>query len=173
MKTIEFRRPLGDERLVSFSRGKDQSTMAKRQPARKNARSSSRSRRESATDTDTLITPDSKRATELVLELMAIPGKSGQEGAVAEFVERKLRDAGARAAMIQRDNVHRRSPFKGETGNLILKLPGTIRGPRRMFRRIWTPCPSVPVAARWCANAWSAQPMPRPVWEQMIEREWP
>jgi tripeptide aminopeptidase len=31
------------------------------------------------------------------------------------------------------DNAHRRSPFKGQVGNLMLKLPGTLRGTRRML----------------------------------------
>ncbi len=77
--------------------------------------------------------PDAQRATQLVLELLAIPGKSGNEGAVADVIQHRLLDAGAQASMIRRDNVCRHTPIKGETGNLILKLPGTFRGPRRMF----------------------------------------
>jgi len=77
--------------------------------------------------------PNLKRATQLVLELMAIAGKSGQEGRMAEVIEGKLLDAGASASMIRRDNVHRRTPLRGETGNLIFKLPGTFRAPRRML----------------------------------------
>ncbi len=77
--------------------------------------------------------PDVDRAIDLVLELMAIPGKSGEEGAVAAAVERKLLEAGAAAAWIRRDNAHRSTPVAGETGNLILKLPGTRRAARRML----------------------------------------
>jgi tripeptide aminopeptidase len=82
---------------------------------------------------DELVAPDLQRATALVLELMAIPGKSGEEGDVADVIERKLLDAGATPSMMRRDGVHRRTPIKGDTGNLIVKLPGTFRGPRRMF----------------------------------------
>ncbi len=35
--------------------------------------------------------------------------------------------------MIHRDTAHRRTPTPGQTGNLILKLPGTLRRPRRML----------------------------------------
>jgi tripeptide aminopeptidase len=31
------------------------------------------------------------------------------------------------------DDAHRRSPLGGQVGNLVVKLPGTLRGPRRMF----------------------------------------
>jgi tripeptide aminopeptidase len=37
------------------------------------------------------------------------------------------------AAAITTDNAHRKSPLKGEVGNLICKLPGTTKGPRRML----------------------------------------
>ena len=39
--------------------------------------------------------PNLKHALTLVKELMAIPGTSGQEGRVAEFIKEKLRQAGA------------------------------------------------------------------------------
>jgi tripeptide aminopeptidase len=81
----------------------------------------------------TAIEPDLKEALALVMELMAIPGKSGEEGAVVECIRRKLRQAGLPEATMTTDNAHRRSPLKGEIGNLICKLPGTLRGPRRML----------------------------------------
>ncbi len=77
--------------------------------------------------------PNLSRAKQLVLELMAIPGRSGEESAVADFVRQKLLAAGAPADAIRTDNAHTRSPLKGDTGNLILKLPGTVRGPRRLL----------------------------------------
>lgn len=45
----------------------------------------------------------------------------------------KLRQAGVPEAAIRIDQAHRRSPLGGEVGNLILKLPGTKRGPRRLL----------------------------------------
>jgi tripeptide aminopeptidase len=74
-----------------------------------------------------------KRAEQLVMELLAVPGGSGQEASVMKFIAKKLRQAGAPAAAIQFDQAHRRSPYGGEIGNLACKLPGTVRGSRRML----------------------------------------
>ena len=67
------------------------------------------------------------------MQLMAIPGLSGQEKQVATFIEKALRKAGVPAAAIKYDTVQNRIPEGGDCGNMILRLPGTIRGPRRMF----------------------------------------
>jgi tripeptide aminopeptidase len=77
--------------------------------------------------------PDLDRALALVVELMQIPGPSCQEGAIAEVVRGKLRRAGVPAAAITSDKAHEQSPAGGEAGNLIVQLPGTIRGPRRLL----------------------------------------
>jgi tripeptide aminopeptidase len=77
--------------------------------------------------------PNLARAQQLVLELMAIPGKSGEEAAVAEFIRGKLLAAGAPAEAIFADNANKHTLIRGNTGNLILKLPGTGKGPRRML----------------------------------------
>ncbi|MHB0956379.1 MAG: M20/M25/M40 family metallo-hydrolase [Pirellulaceae bacterium] len=77
--------------------------------------------------------PDLQRALQLVLELMPIAGPSCEEGAIADAVEAKLLEAGADRSMIHRDTAHRRTPTPGQTGNLMLKLPGTVRRPRRML----------------------------------------
>jgi tripeptide aminopeptidase len=77
--------------------------------------------------------PDLAWAQELVLDLMAIPGKSGEEAGVAEYIRGKLLAAGAPEGAIATDNAHSRALIKGNTGNLILKLPGTVKAPRRML----------------------------------------
>lgn len=77
--------------------------------------------------------PDERQAFDLVMQLMAIPGKSCQEEKVAQFITKQLRKAGAPASAIQSDSAHRRTPTLGECGNLFLKLPGTHRGPRRLL----------------------------------------
>lgn len=64
---------------------------------------------------------------------MAIPGRSGDEVKVTDYVREKLLKAGAPADAIVTDNAHIRSPLKGNVGNLILKLPGTVKGPRRLL----------------------------------------
>jgi len=80
-----------------------------------------------------LPTPDKARAQHLVLELMAIPGKSGEEAGVAEYIRGKLLAAGAPADAIKTDNAHQHALIAGNTGNLILRLPGTMKAPRRML----------------------------------------
>ncbi|HEY4312586.1 MAG TPA: M20/M25/M40 family metallo-hydrolase [Pirellulales bacterium] len=77
--------------------------------------------------------PDARAAQKLVLALMAIPGRSGEEGLVRQFIIDQLRAAGAPASAIRGDQAHRHTPLKGEVGNLVLRLPGTIRGPRRLL----------------------------------------
>jgi tripeptide aminopeptidase len=77
--------------------------------------------------------PDLQRAVDLVLQLMQIPGKSCEEGAIADAVTARLLKAGAAPSMIQRDTALWRTPTPGQTGNLVLKLPGTHRRPRRML----------------------------------------
>jgi tripeptide aminopeptidase len=44
-----------------------------------------------------------------------------------------LRRAGVPNSWIKTDSAHERTPIRGDTGNLILKLPGTRRGPRRLL----------------------------------------
>ena len=67
------------------------------------------------------------------MDLMAIRGASGHEGAVAAYITNKLREAGAPASAIRSDNAHKKTPLAGEVGNLIFQLPGTVRGPRRLL----------------------------------------
>ncbi|HUY89011.1 MAG TPA: M20/M25/M40 family metallo-hydrolase [Pirellulales bacterium] len=77
--------------------------------------------------------PDLDAALDRVLKLMAIPGKSGEEGRVVEFITKQLRKAGVPASAISTDDTHRRTPHDGEVGNLICSLPGTVRAPRRLL----------------------------------------
>ena len=72
-------------------------------------------------------------ALAMVMEMMAIPGRSGEEAAVMEFIREKLLAARVEASSLTMDDAHRRTPVGGQVGNMILKLPGTVRGPRRML----------------------------------------
>lgn len=72
-------------------------------------------------------------ALRLVMKLMAIPGRSCEERLVMDAIVAELSSAGLDQKHVRFDNAHKKSPFKGEVGNLIVKLPGTVRGPRRMF----------------------------------------
>ena len=77
--------------------------------------------------------PDLKRATAIVMEMMAIVGKSGDEAGVVAYIRQKLLDAGAPADAMATDSANKKTAIAGNTGNLILKLPGTVRGPRRIL----------------------------------------
>jgi tripeptide aminopeptidase len=75
-----------------------------------------------------------KRAEKLLFELLAIPGVSGEEGPVLKFIARQLRDAGAAAKAIAFDSPPGKKKAKTEeVGNLVLQLPGTLPGPRRLL----------------------------------------
>lgn len=76
---------------------------------------------------------DENAAVELAMELMAIRGKSGEESAVVRFIIDRLIQAGVPRQAIVIDQAHKKSPAGGETGSLIVKLPGTMRAPRRLL----------------------------------------
>src|SRR5262249_52581184 len=73
------------------------------------------------------------RALELCMQMMQVPGISCQEGAIVAFIRDKLLAAGVPAEAIKTDDAHQRSPAGGETGNLIVNVPGTYRAPRRLL----------------------------------------
>lgn len=83
------------------------------------------------TDTDFKI--DEANAIKLAMELMAVPGRSKQEGKIVDLIVSKLVDAGVSSSNITTDNSPKRIPGGGEVGNLIVNLPGTKRAPRRLL----------------------------------------
>jgi tripeptide aminopeptidase len=76
--------------------------------------------------------PDAE-ALRLVMKLMAIPGRSGEERLVMDAIVAEIRKAGIDDKQLRFDKAHKKSKYGGEVGNLIVKLPGTRRGPRRML----------------------------------------
>ncbi len=68
-----------------------------------------------------------------LLDLLAVEGLGGQEAKVAEAITKKLKTAGCKAAWIKTDDAHKRLGKDFETGNLIVKLPGTAKALRIMF----------------------------------------
>lgn len=72
-------------------------------------------------------------ALRLVMDMMAIPGRSGEEAGVADFIRSQLVAAGINATELRSDDANRRTPLGGQVGNLVLKFPGTVRIPRRML----------------------------------------
>jgi tripeptide aminopeptidase len=76
---------------------------------------------------------DTAAAVRLVSEMMAVPGRSGQERQIQGAVRSRLKRLGVPASAIVEDKAQKGSPYGGECGNLIVKLPGTVRGPRRLL----------------------------------------
>lgn len=78
--------------------------------------------------------PDLKNALARVRDLMTIPGPSGREEQVADYIRQSLVKAGASASHIKHDEAHAGSELGGTVGNLIFKLRGTQKKkPRRML----------------------------------------
>ena len=67
------------------------------------------------------------------MELMAIPGQSCDESRVSVWLREELIGAGVPESAISSDTAHRRSPAGGQVGNLIVRLKGNVRGPRRLL----------------------------------------
>ena len=84
---------------------------------------------------NTMLTVAQKdRALKLVQDLMAIPGTSGEEAEVAAKVRQELQAVGVPNEAIVHDTAHQRCPVPhSTTGNLIVTLPGTRPGPRRLL----------------------------------------
>ncbi len=76
---------------------------------------------------------DAEQALDLVMRLMAVPGKSGEEGGVVELIRKELKKAGADLSQVRTDDTPKRSPLGGQVGNLVFTLPGTLPAPRRML----------------------------------------
>ena len=73
------------------------------------------------------------QAIDLVLNLMPIPGPSGKEGEISAYVQEKIIAAGIERKQITIDDAFKRSPIGGETGNLVVHLPGTLKAPSKLF----------------------------------------
>lgn len=75
----------------------------------------------------------SETAIQDLLALLAISGPPGQEAAVARHLQEQLLVLGISQKSISVDNAQQQSPYGGETGNLIVRMDGHGRGPRRLF----------------------------------------
>ena len=72
-------------------------------------------------------------ALDRFLKLTSIPGKSGDEAAVAAAIAEMLIEAGLDPSNIQYDGAETRTRLDGNCGNLIVTLPGNGSGPRTML----------------------------------------
>ncbi len=76
-----------------------------------------------------------KTSIDRVMKMMAIPGRSGEEGPIMRFIMDELAGAGLPKSAMRFDPVHRRCGI-GEIGALVVKLSGATgrtREPRRLL----------------------------------------
>lgn len=76
---------------------------------------------------------DVKTAEEHLMRFLSVEGVTGQEKAIAEAVTDELKKVGVPSSAIRYDSVHKRIPVPTQTGNLLVELPGTQKGPRLLF----------------------------------------
>ncbi|HMP06459.1 MAG TPA: M20/M25/M40 family metallo-hydrolase [Lacipirellulaceae bacterium] len=74
-----------------------------------------------------------RRAVDLLMELLALTGPSGAEGDVVAAIQRHLARLPLPAGAWASDKAFKKSPIGGLVGNLALRLPGTVRGTRRLL----------------------------------------
>ncbi len=68
-----------------------------------------------------------------LLALLAVEGLGGRESKVVDAITKKLISAGCKKSWIMTDDAHKRLGEGFETGNLIVKMPGTAKAPRILF----------------------------------------
>jgi tripeptide aminopeptidase len=76
---------------------------------------------------------DAEKAVTRLMRFLAVEGITGQEKAIAQEVFQALLEAGIPRKWIRFDDSPSRIPLPCQIGNLIVTLPGTIPGPRRLF----------------------------------------
>jgi tripeptide aminopeptidase len=74
-----------------------------------------------------------EEAVSRLLRFLAVPGVTGHEKVIGEEVVEALVEAKVPRRAISFDDAHEEIPLPTETGNLIVTLPGTRSGLRRMF----------------------------------------
>jgi tripeptide aminopeptidase len=90
------------------------------------------------------VTVHEAAAIDRLMRFLAVDGITGQEKMIAEEVIRALVEVGVLREQICFDKAHEKIAPPTQTGNLIVLLPGTRPGPRRLFM---THLDTVPLAA--------------------------
>lgn len=80
-----------------------------------------------------MLTIDRDKAIARLMRFLSVEGITGQEKAIGEEVARTLREIGIPDSAIRFDDANTRIPLPTQSGNLIVTLPGTKPGPRRLF----------------------------------------
>ena len=86
-----------------------------------------------STATIDAIPVDAQSAENYLMKFLKIEGVTGKEADIAAAVSDELKKIGVPASAIKFDDAHKRIPVPTQTGNLIVELPGTRKGPRLMF----------------------------------------
>ncbi len=76
---------------------------------------------------------DHERALDRLERLLAVPGPTGEEGPVRDFLLAELERIGVPRDAVREDDAPSRIGFPCQCGNLILLLPGNVSGPRRLL----------------------------------------
>jgi len=76
---------------------------------------------------------ETDQAIDRLLRFLSVEGVTGQEAAIAKAVVQDLLQAGVSRRAVRFDRAHERIPLPTQTGNLIVMLPGTRPGPRRLL----------------------------------------
>jgi tripeptide aminopeptidase len=79
------------------------------------------------------LTFDTGQAVDRLMRFLAVEGITGQEEAIGREVVKALVEVGVPRRAITFDKAHEQIPLPTQTGNLIVTLPGTVAGPRRLF----------------------------------------
>jgi tripeptide aminopeptidase len=75
---------------------------------------------------------DGDRAIARLMHFLAVEGVTGKEEAIGREVVAALVEAGVPRSAIRFDEAHKKIALPTQTGNLIVDLPGTVAGPRRL-----------------------------------------
>lgn len=67
------------------------------------------------------------------IDLMQVPAESGHESLMSAQIRKALIELGVPESCMHNDETHRQSEYGGEIGNLIVRLDGHGRGPRRLL----------------------------------------
>ncbi len=78
-------------------------------------------------------TIDRAKAIERLVDLLSISAPTGEEKPVADYLTAAALAAGVPREAVQVDDAVSRIPLPCQTGNLIVSLPGTAPGPRRLL----------------------------------------
>jgi tripeptide aminopeptidase len=76
---------------------------------------------------------DEQAAIRRLMRFLSVEGITGEETAIGKEVMLALQEAGVSRNAMQFDGAEARIPLPTETGNLVVKLPGTTDGPPLLF----------------------------------------